>query len=240
MLGALGGDEMAMLDNAFTTFQNEPPYVLAGNLLPMPQPVAFTAGDGAAGDRRNEVFIVRHSKHRYGSLRFADECIVQQKGLDRLSESLNVLPNLSPYPPPLESWIVDDNGFRQPMNPFRQAAIPRPHPYWHHSRAIAQENDKIFMTNVASLPPPDAVIYQPHAQRNLSRWEHELGDAPELWAEGKAWALAWGYFDAVDGDYRTAWRSPNGKCKLHTAVRSSVTRSCRQSSAKAIILVLIY
>lgn len=58
VLGPLAADEMAMLDNAFTTFQNAPPYVLASELVPMPQPVAFTAGDGSAGDRRNEIYIV--------------------------------------------------------------------------------------------------------------------------------------------------------------------------------------
>lgn len=58
VLGPLAADEMAMLDNAFTTLQNAPPYVLASELVPMPQPVAFTAGDGSAGDRRNEIYIV--------------------------------------------------------------------------------------------------------------------------------------------------------------------------------------
>lgn len=58
VLGPLAADELAMFDNGFTTFQNAPPYVLAGELVPMPQPVAFTAGDGTAGDRRNEIYIV--------------------------------------------------------------------------------------------------------------------------------------------------------------------------------------
>lgn len=54
----MAADEMAMLDNAFTTFQNAPPYVLASELVPMAQLEAFTAGDGTAGDRRNELYIV--------------------------------------------------------------------------------------------------------------------------------------------------------------------------------------
>jgi hypothetical protein len=58
VLGPLASDELAMLDNSFTTFQNAPPYVLAGELVPMPQPVAFTAGDGTAGDVRNDICIV--------------------------------------------------------------------------------------------------------------------------------------------------------------------------------------
>lgn len=61
VLGPLASDELAMLDNSFTTFQNAPPYVLAGELVPLPQPVAFTAGDGTAGDRRNEIYMVSKS-----------------------------------------------------------------------------------------------------------------------------------------------------------------------------------
>lgn len=79
------------------------------------------------------------------------------------------------------------------------------------------------MTNVANLPPPDAVVYQPHAGRNISQWEHELGESPDLWKEGKGFALSWGYYDAVDGDYRTAWRSPDSELP----VRSSITTKPR-------------
>lgn len=58
VLGPLTSLELSMLDNSFTTYQNDPPFVLSGELLPMPQPGAFTAGDGTVGDRRNELFIV--------------------------------------------------------------------------------------------------------------------------------------------------------------------------------------
>jgi len=45
-----------MFDNYFSTLQNEPPYVITSRMLPLPQPVAFTAG--GEGDRRNEIYIV--------------------------------------------------------------------------------------------------------------------------------------------------------------------------------------
>lgn len=47
-----------MMDNAFTTFQNEPPYVISGPLIPLSpaSSVAFTAGN--EGDLRNERYIV--------------------------------------------------------------------------------------------------------------------------------------------------------------------------------------
>lgn len=83
------------------------------------------------------------------------------------------------------------------------------------------------MTNVANLPPPDAVVYQPHAARNISQWEHELGDSPDLWKEGKQWALAWGFYDAVDGDYRTAWRSPDSEFDIVSIVWECVELTCR-------------
>lgn len=67
------------------------------------------------------------------------------------------------------------------------------------------------MTNVANLPPPDSIVYQPHEKRNLSSWEREVGESHDLWKDGKTWALAWPYYDAVDEDYRTAWRSPDGE-----------------------------
>ena len=136
----------------------------------------------------------------------------QQKGLDRLSKSLGVLPNLSPYPPPAAPWPVDVSHTSQTLYPYRVEAVShKPHTYWHHSRSISQEHDCIFLTNVANLPPPDAVVYQPHASRNISQWENALGESPGLWKEGKQWALAWGYYEAVDGDYRSAFRSPDSK-----------------------------
>lgn len=121
---------------------------------------------------------------------------------------------MSPYRPPVAPYPVDTSHTSQTLYPYRVEAVShKPHTYWHHSRSIAQEHDCIFLTNVANLPPPDAVVYQPHAGRNFSQWEHELGDSPDLWKEGKQWALAWGYYDAVDGDYRSAFRSPDSESK---------------------------
>lgn len=63
ILGPLASDELAMLDNSFTIFQNVAPYVLSSGLVPMPQPMAFTAGDGTAGDRRNELYMASWHRH---------------------------------------------------------------------------------------------------------------------------------------------------------------------------------
>ena len=59
-VGAVSASLFSMLDNGFATLQNEPPYVIAGKLHPLPQPAesAFTAGSHD-GDERNELFIVR-------------------------------------------------------------------------------------------------------------------------------------------------------------------------------------
>lgn len=65
------------------------------------------------------------------------------------------------------------------------------------------------MTNAHLYPPPDSIIYQTNAARNLSVWQRALGDDPALWKQGKDFALAWPYYSAVDGDAKTAFRSPD-------------------------------
>ena len=190
-LGVFGSDDIAMLDNAFTTLQNEPPYVLGGRLVPMDQSQLFsTKGEG---DIRNEVYI--------------------QRGLDRLMNSLNLPVAASPYPPPLAAAQVDVAGFAATPNPLADDASSWKHPYWHHSRSVSRSDDAIFLTNVASLPPPHAVEHKRHAARNLSTWENELA-SPEIWGEGKAFAEKWTYESAVDDDYRSAWRSPDSESRL--------------------------
>lgn len=49
-------DEVGHADNSFTTFQNEPPYVLSSELAQLPQPFGHSDGAGIA---RNKAFIVR-------------------------------------------------------------------------------------------------------------------------------------------------------------------------------------
>lgn len=136
----------------------------------------------------------------------------QKKGLDRLAKSFSLPPSSSPYPPPIVTWDVDTLPYRQTVSPSslqlqRSPGLPR-HPYRHHTRATAYSNDLLFLTNVPLLPPPDSVVYTPHSSRNLSGWERALGDNPDLWKEGKSWARVWNYYSAVDGDWRTAFRSP--------------------------------
>lgn len=67
------------------------------------------------------------------------------------------------------------------------------------------------MTNVALLPPPDTMLYQPHHLRNLSQWESALNADKHFWTEGREWALRWPYVSAVDGSWKTAFRSPDSK-----------------------------
>lgn len=226
-MGIFSSAATAMLDNAFTTVQNEPPYVLSGRLVPMDHSQMFsTKGEG---DLRNELFI--------------------QEGLDTLLDALAVPTSVSPYPPPLSAVQVDAAGFAGTPSPLADETASWKHPYWHHSRSVSHTNDAIFLTNVASLPAPHAVEYKPHPARNLSVWEAELSSS-EIWGQGKPFAELWPYQAAVDGDAKSAWRSPDSKLvavprclttsadrrsscqqgRLHRA-RHAVSTRCRNSSA---------
>ena len=177
-----------MLDNAFTTVQNDPPYVIAGPILPLDQREMFsTKGEG---DIRNELYI--------------------QKGIGRLVRALEVPVNRSPSLPPVSPWPVEVSQYAGTPAPTSIPPASRGHVYWHHTRAVSRNNDALFMTNVANLPPPDALTYQAHPQRNLSSWETALG-TQEMWSQGKPWALTWPYTSAVNGDMRTAFRSPDSQ-----------------------------
>lgn len=55
---AMKRDELAMLDNAFTTLQNEPPYVIDSRLVPMASQSKEAFSRGSEGDYRNELYIV--------------------------------------------------------------------------------------------------------------------------------------------------------------------------------------
>lgn len=187
-LGPISSSEMAMLDNAFTTVQNGPPYVIAGPILPLDQREMFsTKGEG---DVRNELYI--------------------QEGLDRLVRALEIPTNRSPSLPPISAWPVEVSQYAGTPAPLSIPPTSRGHTYWHHTRAVSRNNDALFMTNVANLPPPDAVTYQPHPERNLSNWETALG-AQEMWSQGKQWALTWPYTSALNGDTRTAFRGPDSQ-----------------------------
>lgn len=139
----------------------------------------------------------------------------QQRGIDRLASALAIDASVSPYPPPIVPWRVDTSVFAETPNPWSlKDHKSRAHPYWHHTRAASVKGDLLFVTNVANLPPPDSVTYTPHPRRNISQWETSLVGSGGQWSEGKPFALAWPYSASVDGDWRTAWRSPDGEHDL--------------------------
>ena len=97
------------------------------------------------------------------------------------------------------------------------ADLPGPHPYKHYSRAVSDDNEAIFMTNIPLLPPPESIVYQPSLARNLSVWEARLSDGEYSWSAGKDWALQFPYVAAVDGDLTTAFRSTERESSLWRA-----------------------
>ncbi|BGP66545.1 CCR4-NOT core subunit cdc39 [Rhodotorula toruloides] len=189
---AYSRDELGHADNSFTLFQNEPPYVLTSKLSQLPSPYGHSDGEGIA---RNKAFI--------------------HKGLVRLSSYLNT----SFPPPPSPDTPLTNVRTISPV-PYRPS-LPEPlspHPYAHHARSLCLPSDScIFHTNIALLPPPDATPYPgPERVGSLQRWEEHLGwvargwiEGEELWREEETWAREWAYQFAVDGDEKTAFRSPD-------------------------------
>ncbi|GAA6009378.1 hypothetical protein JCM10207_003754 [Rhodosporidiobolus poonsookiae] len=199
-------DELAHADNSFTSFMNEPPYVIESGLAQLPDAGGHSEREGR---QRNKEFI--------------------QSGLVRLSHFLHADYPTSASLPPVPV-LTDTSPYRTSLSP----PLP-PHPYAHHSRAPCLSTPRsssssssallagladpqcLFITNVPLLPPPDAVPYPgPEAVGSLQRWEEHLGytargwkEGGEVWAEEESWKRAWSYQGAVDGDPRTAFRSPD-------------------------------
>lgn len=55
---AYGREELSHADNSFTTLQNDPPVVMSGELVNLPQPFGHSDGEGRA---RNKMYIVSFS-----------------------------------------------------------------------------------------------------------------------------------------------------------------------------------
>ncbi|GAA5988666.1 hypothetical protein JCM10908_003667 [Rhodotorula pacifica] len=190
-------DELSHADNSFTTFQNEPPYVLTGELVPLPTPFGHSDGEGI---QRNKEYI--------------------QKGLVRLSSYLDArfpLAELSSSESAARELTPLLSVSPAPYRPSLSPPLP-PHPWSHHARSVCVETDScLFLTNIQLLPPPDASQYPgPEKVPTLQGWEEMLGwvargwtEGDERWREEESWAVKWGYKNAVDGDPTTAFRSPD-------------------------------
>lgn len=95
----------------------------------------------------------------------------------------------------------------------------------------------LYPLNIISAPPSNSYASAPSLSSrstiktvlgSLSAWENRLGwvgrgwlegptpeesergEAGELFKEGETWAIKWGYGNAVDGDWGTAFRSRDG------------------------------
>ncbi|GAA6042739.1 hypothetical protein JCM8097_005558 [Rhodosporidiobolus ruineniae] len=190
-------DELAHADNSFATFMNEPPYVIESRLAQLPDKGGHSEGEGIS---RNKAFI--------------------HQGLQRLVSFLDAdFPSSAALPSAPRS--VDVSPYRSSLSP----PLP-PHPYAHHARApcfsvsASSPRDSadpqcLFLTNLALLPPPDAVPYPgPDTVGSLQRWEEHLGhtargwmEGGEMWSEEENWKRRWSYDGAVDGDPSSAFRS---------------------------------
>ncbi|GAA95283.1 hypothetical protein E5Q_01939 [Mixia osmundae IAM 14324] len=188
---AMPHDELSHADNFFSTFFNEPPYVIRSQLIALPsQPKGYSDGSGIA---RNKDYIQRGVHRVQAQLRpqaqtmpSSDEPITHK--LKHFSDHLYSVPSL-----PLQ-----------------------PHPYTHHTRSACWSGSCLFMTNVPMLPPPNSVTYPFGSNLTLDQWEQSTGwiargwvEGGEPYADGERWALDWGYSGAVDGAWKTAWRSPD-------------------------------
>lgn len=108
---------------------------------------------------------------------------------------------------------VDTSAYRRP-----QTLPLAPHPHAHHARSPCADDSCVFLTNIAQLPPPDAVPYPGPDRVTLEEWENHLGwnargwmEGGELFNEEETWAVRWPYSAAVDDDPKTAFRSPDGE-----------------------------
>ncbi|GAA5855579.1 hypothetical protein JCM5353_005456 [Sporobolomyces roseus] len=187
-------EELAHADNSFTTFLNRPPYVMSHALTEMKYGKGHSDGNGIL---RNKDYI--------------------QKGLQHFVKlthaNLSTLPSTAPLPS--TPFPVDVSSYHSTRSPPLA-----PHPYSHHTRSPCLSSDTcFFLTNLALLPPPDATPYPgPNRVKSLTQWENHVGfvgrgwiegDTTEMWREEERWSLDWSYEFAVDGDPKTAFRSPD-------------------------------
>lgn len=221
--------ELAHADNSFTTFLNRPSILLTGGLTPLvgrrqkeKKGVAYSEGEGIA---RNKDFLQRGLGRLIASLVFPPSALAPATSYDSTSQDTPSLIEL-PEPQPVDTYKFKAT----PEPPLEK------HPWAHHTRAICASDTCTFITNVPLLPPPDTVPYPVRTHLNLSvsaidepvlrpptldEWENHLGitgrggwtegglDGRELFGEGERWALRYGYENAVDGDWTTAFRSAN-------------------------------
>ncbi|GAA5846050.1 hypothetical protein JCM3766R1_001350, partial [Sporobolomyces carnicolor] len=175
-------DELAHADNSFTTFLNNPPYVLGSNAI-VEMKTGRGYSDGKRGDLRNQVYI--------------------QKGVEHFTHYLNATYSGLPATTPLPTSPVPVD-----TSHYREASPPPlvPHPYSHHARSPCVPSDLcFFFTNVPLLLPPDATPYPgPHRVKTLSDWENHVSN---LGRAEETWSLSWGYENAVDSNPETAFRS---------------------------------
>ncbi|GAA5999501.1 hypothetical protein JCM5350_002780 [Sporobolomyces pararoseus] len=175
-------DELAHADNSFTTFLNNPPYVLgSGAIIEMKTGKGYS--DGEKGDLRNQLYI--------------------QKGIEQFSHYLNA--SFSKLPP---TTILPNTPVPLDVTFYRTPASPplTPHPYAQHVRSPCVPSDLcVFLTNLPLLLPPDSTPYPgPNRVKTFGEWENHVRTI------GKAeqdWTLNWGYENAVDSNPRTAFRS---------------------------------
>ncbi|KAK4048899.1 hypothetical protein OIV83_004455 [Microbotryomycetes sp. JL201] len=190
---ALGFDRdlIGHADNAFTTFQNQPPYVMSSSLMQLPSPFGHSDGAGIA---RNKAFIYQGLGNFSAHVGFKTPSWAD----------ITILPTVPDF--------VDVTRFKQtPLPPLE------PHPYAHHARSPCLSDTCTFLTNINLLPPPDSVPFPGTTKvANLESWENRVGWVARGWIEGgemfneeETWALKWPYAHAVDDDERTAFRSPD-------------------------------
>lgn len=233
-------DELAHADNSFTTFQNEPPYVVTtSELEPLPTPFGHSDGEGI---RRNKEYIVSplslfsviRSRCSLAKLRRRPPS--QQKGLVRLSAYLGARFPLAELSDSEKAAHALTPLLTVSPAPYRSSLSPPlpPHPWSHHARSACLETDScLFLTNIQLLPPPDASQYPgpEKVKGGLEEWEEAMGwvargwtEGEERWREEERWASQWGYGNAVDGDPSTAFRSPDRECSRSLSFPSFLLR----------------
>ncbi|SCZ96021.1 BZ3500_MvSof-1268-A1-R1_Chr8-1g09951 [Microbotryum saponariae] len=186
--------ELAHADNSFTTFLNQPPYVLSSELTQLPQPFGHSNGKGIA---RNKAYIHQGIQHLY---KYLDIPTTPSKPGEK-------------FKLPSKPLLLDTHAHHHTS---RSSKLP-PHPYTHHVRSPCHTDTCNFITSVALLPPPDSVPYPgPEKVGDLETWENHLGWTARGWIEGnelfreeETFANKWAYAHAVDGRDETAFRSPD-------------------------------
>ncbi|KAH8919529.1 hypothetical protein BT69DRAFT_1337198 [Atractiella rhizophila] len=193
------GEENAMSDIYFVVERNEPPYVVETRLVQF-QETAKDGGysDGEDGRRRNRRHILNAVLKTAQRLRLPME---SEGGDGRGGMEMIRLRN-------------EDTG--------ELAVEVGKEPSTHFVRAASVTDVSGLWTNLPLYPSPTKIDF-PYSlflsnatgMRTLNEWEEHLGwigrgwlEPPAgIWDVGETWAVNWGYGGAVDGDFRTAFRS---------------------------------